>query len=253
MKKGFFLFFLLLVLLKPSTAQEKLSSADKDAVILYKNEASGGLNIHSNGWGFTFRRGWHLTGYKKHLLEFDLVSMRHPKQYKQANPYFQNSKPFYFGKLNYVFLLRGGYGRQNILYSKGERSGVEVRYHYGIGPVLAIAKPVYLKVVVTRPPNDSIYFEEIRQYTADDPLLSPENINGPGPFFKGFDKIKLYPGGWGRFSLSFEYAGWHEKITAIETGVIVDYFPTAVPIMAFNKNQNMMVNFYISLLWGKKY
>ena len=58
---------------------------------------------------------------------------------------------------------------------------------------------------------------------------------------------------YGKFALSFEYAGWQQKVTAIEAGVVLDYFPKAIPIMAYTKNENMYVNFYISLLWGGKW
>ena len=102
-----------------------VAGGQEEVNILYRNEASGGLVVHSNGFGVTFKRGWHLTGYKKHLLDIELVSMRHPKQYKQANIFYADAKPFFYGKLNFAYFLRGGYGRQNVLYSKGERSGVE--------------------------------------------------------------------------------------------------------------------------------
>ncbi|MEO0311509.1 MAG: hypothetical protein RIQ89_1166 [Bacteroidota bacterium] len=253
--KKFFLLVCSAMAVICTSAQEKLADADNDATIRFKNEMVGGVNLHSGGWGLTFRRGWHMTGYKKHLMVFDLVNMRHPKQFKQANPFYDGSKPFFFGKLNYVFILRGGYGRQGIIYSKAERSGVEVRYHYGIGPSLGIAKPVYLDVIVDEAfNNDTLEFIQTRQYDPLDPdQASPESIYAPGPFLKGLGVSKFYPGAWGRLSLSFEYAAWQRKIAAIETGLIVDYFPKTIPIMAFNKNQPAYINFYISFIWGSKY
>ena len=237
-------------------AQDSLRYDRSDVTILFRNEASGGVQVHGNGLGIGFRRGWHKTGYKKNMFEVDLVSMRHPKQYKQPNPYYPDSRPFFFGKLNYVYLLRGGYGLQNVLFSKGERSGVEVRYNFYGGAVLGITKPVYLDVLVDDPFDTLSQFKiiETRKYDPNDPVQqSVENIYGPGPYFKGFGELRVYPGAYGKFSLSFEYSGIQQKITSLETGVVLDYFPKSIPIMAEIDPQPIFINFYIALFWGGKW
>lgn len=252
MKRLFALFSLLVSI--GASAQDSLRTSQEDVNILFRNEAEGGLNIHSSGFGITFRRGWHVTGYKKKMLDLDFVSVRHPKQYKQPNLYYPDSRPFFYGKLNFVYLLRGGIGRQNVLFSKAERSGVEVRYNYFAGVDLGITKPVYLEVLVPDPYDSSLNIIDTRKYDPNDPdQQSAENIYGPGPYFNGLGELKVYPGVYGKFALSFEYAGWQQKVTALETGVVVDYFPKAIPIMAHTKNENLYVNFYISLLWGSKW
>ena len=248
-------FFLISVLFASAQQVDNITYKE-DIPVLYRNEASGGLTIHSNGFGLDFKRGWHKTGYKKQMLNIEFVSMRHPKQYKLANPFFDNSKPFFFGKLNFAYMLRGGYGEQKILFGKGERSGVEVRYSYYIGASLGITKPVYLEVIV---PYDSIPYTVILKYDPTNPLMqSGTYIFGPGPYFDGFDQLKIYPGAYAKFAVSFEYAGWHDKITALEVGIVADAQPTAIPIMAENPSQgifnnHVLINFYISLLWGKKW
>ena len=92
----------MLMAVPAASAQDSLRVADDETNILFKNEASGGVTFHSSGLGISFRRGWHLTGYRKQMLDIDFVSLRHPKQYKQPNPYYQDSRPFFFGKLNFV-------------------------------------------------------------------------------------------------------------------------------------------------------
>ena len=79
----FFLCIIFLTYLQ-SFAQDSARIANDDVTILYRNEAEGGINVHSNGFGITFKRGWHLTGYKKQMLDIDFVSLRDPKQYKLA-------------------------------------------------------------------------------------------------------------------------------------------------------------------------
>ena len=245
-------FFLFVVLAFRSSAQDttRVTAAVEETSILYRNEASGGIIAHSNGFGITFKRGWHLTGYKKHILDIEFVSMRHPKQYKQATGN-SDSKPFFYGKLNFAYFLRGGYGRQNVLYSKGEKSGVEVRYNYYVGATIGITKPVYLDVLV-RDSNSATL--QTLKYDPNDPRFQIiENIYGPGPYFQGFDQLKLHPGGYAKFSVSFEYSGWQQKVTALETGVSLDVFPKEIPIMATIKINWLYFNFYISLTWGGRW
>ena len=67
--------------------QQVSLAAEDDATILYRREASGGLTLHSNGWGVSFKSGKHVTGFRKRILDFDIVSMSHPKEKRTTNPY----------------------------------------------------------------------------------------------------------------------------------------------------------------------
>lgn len=79
---------------------------------------------------------------------------KHPKEVKLNNNYYENAKPFIFGKLNYLLSWHSGVGRQRVIYSKGERGGVEVRLNYSGGLTLGLVKPVYLVVLNDRTPDD---------------------------------------------------------------------------------------------------
>jgi len=230
------------------------ANPEDDATILYRHEASGGITVHSNGWGVTFKSGKHITGFRKRILDFEIISMSHPKEYRINNAY-DGSKSFIYGKLNSVFLLRGGWGQQNIIFGKAERNGVEVRYSYYAGVDLALAKPIYLEILEDDPtnPNDAFRILVTKRYDPKDPDQTIDRIYGGASFFKGFDQISFHPGGYAKFAISFEYAGWQQKIAALETGVMLDFFPTAIPIMAYNHNQNVYFNFYISVMWGGKW
>jgi len=249
----FFGMFLLVGL--HGSAQDTAQVAVGERNILYRKEASGGVFIHSNGLGASFKSGRQITTDKKRIISIDFVSLKHPKEYKVTNPnLIENSKPFVFGKLNYVYLLRAGWGYQNILFAKAERGGVEVRYNYYGGLTLGFAKPMYLDVIIDSASREGYIVYDTKRY---DPT-SPEqqevtDFVGRGPFFSGFGEIKLYPGLHAKTSVSFEYSGWQRKIAALEAGITVDYFPDAIPIMAFNKNENFYFNFFISLMWGAKY
>jgi hypothetical protein len=225
-----------------------------DVTILYRNEATGGIQMHSAGLGILFRRGWHKTGLKKQMLDIEFVSLRDPKQKKLANPYFADSKPYFYGKLNFAYILRTGYGMQNVLFGKGEKSGVEVRYNYFGGLSLGITKPVYLDVVIDNPVDSSTKIIDTRRYDPNDPVQQvQENIYGPGPYFSGMDELSAYPGIYGKFSLSFEFSSVQQKITSLEAGVVFDAFMKEIPIMANEENHQLFLNFFVAISWGGKW
>ena len=47
--------------------------------LLYKNDFTLGAMVHTQGWGLNFRRGKHITGYKRGIFELEIVNIRHPK------------------------------------------------------------------------------------------------------------------------------------------------------------------------------
>ncbi len=232
-----------------SFAQDSAAVAN-DVTLLYRKETSGGITIHGNGLGIVFRHGKHITAKKKRMFEAEFVSMRHPKQYKVTNEYYNDTKPFFYGKLNYVYIPRIGLGQQHVIFGKAERSGVEVRYNYYGGVDLGLTKPVYNDVIEV---VGDFPVAVTKQYDPNDPGQQDYyNFYGPGNYFKGFDKMKFYPGLYGKFSVSFEHSSLHQKLAIIEVGAVLDVFLKKIPIMARIENSQYYFNFYISLLWGGK-
>jgi hypothetical protein len=221
----------------------------EDLNVLYRNEASFGIFAHTNaGFGIAYRRGIHVTAKRKRMFEIEAQNFKHPKEVKTVNPYYENAKGFVYGKLNSVLLVRGGVGIQNVIYDKSDKKSVEIRYSYFLGATLAFAKPVYLEIIQpnTDPPKpSSMQYDPVRDSITD--------IYGKSPFFTGISKTKIYPAGYAKLALSFEYADRYNGIKAIETGVVADFYPKAIPMMAFNKNQNIYVQLYLKIIWGKKW
>jgi hypothetical protein len=249
------LLFSLLILLNATIAfAQDSASVANDITVLYRKESSGGATIHSNGLGAIFRHGIHATVKNKRMFEAEFVSLRHPKQIKRTNDYLTGeARPFFYGKLNYVYIPRVGFGRQQVIFGKAQTSGVEVRFNLFGGLDLAFTKPVYLKVLETDPYNEIYKISVVKKYDPEDPgQQSPEDFLGPASWFNGFGEMKFYPGIYGKVSVSFEYSTYHQKLAILETGFVVDAFLKRVPIMAYIKNDQYYFNFYITLLWGTK-
>jgi len=224
-----------------------------DNVLLTREHSFYGF-IHSNGWGFGFRKGLNRDYFKKQMYEVEFTEMCSPKQTKSTTSLSNYSKSFYYGKINACYIVRSGVGYQYLLNQKPYWSGgVEVRGFVYAGAEIALAKPIYIKYL---PPTfTGNYFTDSDLSTL---RYNPSNQNlsviySKASFFKGINQIKPYPGLYAKAGVNFEYGTYNTKITAIETGVILDYQPKAAPIMASIKNPNLIPTVYISFHFGKRY
>ena len=216
------------------------------ANVLYRSDVSGKIYATTRGYGFLFRRGKHVTAKTRSYFEIDLQTLKHPKETKSQGE-APERKRFVYGKVNSVFLLRAAVGLQNVLFSKADNKAVEVRYSYSIGPVLAFAKPYYIQVYKASGSRESklIKFDD-ENFTVGDKII------GRGSYTDGLPEMKFYPGLSAKFNLSFEYAPYTNLIRAIETGVSIDYFPQALPIMALNPAENIIIALHVGFVFGRK-
>jgi hypothetical protein len=244
------LFNLVVVCPALSLAQKPLDD-DKDTRVLYRKEFTAGFIAHSNGWGVGMRRSHHKTGYSKTFWEIDFISVKHPKEIKSS--YYENAKGYVYGKMNSFLVLRAGYGFHKIIFSKGRADGsaIEVRYLGSAGSSLGITKPYFVDVIKNPYAPDGGIVSEA--YDPNNPLHNQYNIYGRGAWYKGFDKMSLHPGIYGKFGFSFDYAGKEKGVKTIETGMILDYYFKNIPMMAFAQNNSLWFSFYVSLNFGGKW
>jgi hypothetical protein len=152
--------------------------------------------------------------------------------------------------MNAVTLLRAGAGRQDILFSKAEQSGVEVRLLYTGGFSLAMAKPVYLNVLYPTA-FEGEYDLVIEKYDPDKHYI--DNIYGRAPFTYGISETRPYPGAYVKAGLLFEYGSFNSAIRCLELGVTADVFAKEIPIMAYAENSAVYLNFYINWVFGRRW
>lgn len=232
-----------------SRSTEPVYDSISDRVLL-RREFAGGILLHSRGWGFHFRKGRNLTYFRSLNWEVDVVSMKSPKQIKTINPYFNNAKSYVYGKLNHVYIARGGIGIKRLLNRKPYWGGIELRFVYTGGFSLAFAKPVYLYILNYSPDNDD-YTVDIERYDPEKHGL--DNIYGRAPFTSGIENTRLHPGIYAKAGLNFEFGAYNSSIKAVETGAILDYYPLPIQIMAYNPEYSFFLTFYISVCFGKRY
>ncbi len=229
-------------------AQGELSP---DVRVMTTNEHSFLLAMNSNGTMFSFQRGKRLDGFRKRTIDFDFAYVKHPKEIRVENPYYQNQKKFVFGKLYTMFALRAGIGKQREIYSIFDKGGVAIRYHYEFGASLALMKPNYYEVVDSSRIVDNIEYIYLSDKQFDYNIHRISDIYSRSSFFKGVDETKLIPGGFVKAGLSFVFSEKQEAVNALEVGAILDIFAKPVQIMATDNKDRFLVSLYIGYRFGK--
>ena len=251
--KRFLLFLIVLSLAIPCfvfAQQQENPALEEDQTMRYNYEASGGFVLHSGSWGLFYRKGKHVTGYKKKFYEIEFAHMKHPKEIKLSNDRYENSKPFAYGKLNTFMIFRGGVGMQHTLFGRNRHSGVEIRYLYSGGLSAGITKPIYLEIIKHGQPQE-LDVLVVERYDPD--IHAAHDIFAKAAFTYGFDELKFYPGAYGKFALSFEYGSGSTDVKTIEAGIVADYYGQRIPIMAYIDNKSLFINLYIAITWGGKW
>jgi hypothetical protein len=250
MKKLLLLFTLVILANVPSVFAQILPPADGESEgdqVLYRNETQGGVQIHSGGIGVFGRSGRHVTGKRMRFFELEITGIKHPKSYRSINPFEERARQYVYGKVNSFALIRPGFGYNNVLHTKDRRRGVEVRYHYFVGPSIGFTKPVYLEIIEE---ENGTRVQVSQRYNPQ--LHHLDNIYGKSPFTKGLNELKVHPGVYGKFGFSFEYSGYDDYVKAIETGFFIDAYPKTIEMMALTRNHQVFLNFYVSFVIGKR-
>lgn len=224
-------------------AQGELNEQQK---VFFRNERSYAILLNSDGIGVSYRAAKRIDYLNKSLIEIEAGTLKHPREYKLSNPYIQSTGSFVFGKLNTVIYLRGGLGHQHELFKKADLGGIAIRYFYSAGPVIALYKPIYYRVLYPVSLNEF----ELREEKFDVSIALPQDIYSKASFTKGLDEIKVLPGLFAKGGFNFEYSKEDKVIHAIEIGAQINAFPKKIPIMASSDNKTIYFSLFISYRFG---
>lgn len=248
MRASKIILLLLIFLAEALIAYAQSPALDNDQVKLYyRSEYVIGGFLHTRGFGAYARYAQNLTGFSQVVYGFELSNMRHPKQQKISNAFYEDAKGYYFGKLNSLTVTRFNLGWQKVLYGKELDKGVKISYLTQLGPTIGWVAPVYLEIE-----NRNISGGErtIERYDPD--KHGQEKIIGRASFVHGLQNLSLYPGGHAKLAMNFEYSPLDESVKALEVGITFDGYLEEIPIMANTENYQFWTTFYVSFHFGKK-
>jgi hypothetical protein len=213
--------------------------------VFFRNERSFAILLNTDGYGAGYRGAKRIDYLNKRLIEVEAGILKHPKEFKQSA--YSQGGSFIFGKMNSTFYLRGSIGHQHEIFKKADLGGIAIRYFYSAGPVLAIYKPIYYRVLYPALGGDGY---DIKEEKFDVSIAIPGDIYSRASFTKGFDETKLIPGLFSRGGFNFEYSKEDKVIHAIEFGAQLSAFPKKVPIMAIDDNKSIFFSLFVSYRFG---
>ena len=227
------------------SAQEDRTT-EKD--ILYEHATDFGVLVHTRGYGVDVQLIKQRTVNNLRLIDFSIYELKNPKEISQPNPLIDGSQPYVFGKLNNLVAFNVSYGTRYVIADRYIPTNIKMNLNYSIGAVIGWLKPVYYDVRVLS--ADSISSTIIQAKFDPKNIDYQNNTMGPSSIFKGMNQSFFIYGASAKMGLSFEWGKYEYNYYSLETGVMVDAFPTPVPIFATIKNDQVFVNLYLTLTYG---
>lgn len=220
--------------------------------LVYSYQNTLNAAIHSQGFGGGFKIGRIKSIHVTRNWEAEVVSLRSLKELKTLNVSTYNMRPFVYGKLNYAYVLRFGYGEERRIFGKPYWGGIETRWTYEAGASLALLKPYYYYVSIYKQQSDGTYWETYDEQTFEhkDEWV---DILGRSSFTKGLKEIKFSPGLHASLGLNFEFGKSRARVQSIGMDVKAEYFPMGVSIMDSEQNKRLFVTFMLSYNWGSRF
>ncbi len=217
--------------------------------LVYNHQNSFKVAIHSRGFGGGFKIGRIKSIHLVRNWEAEIVSLHSLKEIKTLNMSSYNTRPFVYGKMNYVFVARFGYGEDRRIFGKPYWGGIETRWTYEAGASLAVLKPYYYYVVTYQPSPTGGYIEKIEEQTYKQGL----DIIGRSAFTKGIGKSKLSPGIHASLGLGFDIGKSHTRVQSINVDAKAEFFPLGISIMESEQNKRFFITFMLSYNWGSRF
>lgn len=257
----FVLIFFGLSLSGQTTFQPKSVNLEYKGII-YRNERSVDIRLHTNGAALAYNTGkidaFNKTSYYHIELGY-IHDFRERKQSRNFNSNgFISSRSFILGKRNNLLVLRAGKGWKRYLSEKARRKGIAVGYSYEVGPSLALLKPYYLNVATPTLVNGELIsvIEDIKYSEENrDVFLDRNRIQGSTGYWTGFNELSVVPGIQAKAGLLFSLGAYDKMVKAVEIGAMLDVYIKKIPILVETEavsNKPYFFNLYLSLQLGSR-
>jgi len=213
-----------------------------------RSENSFAIILNSNGWGLNYHYGKRTDGFHRTLYSIDFAEIKHPKEVKLSNPYYNSGKKFVFGKLNDFYVLRISFGRFKILYDKFDKGGISINRFYQAGVSIGIEKPVYYLVIY---PTEDPYRKILREEKFNYSMHRITDIYSKAPYFDHIGETQFVPGIFFRYGFSFDFSDNSYVINSLFGGAQIDLFPKEIEIMGNTDNSNYFLSLFVGYRFGK--
>ncbi len=228
--------------------------------IVYRNEMTGNVTLHTNGYALAYNKGKIKTYYKTNYYHLELGYMTDPREQKQNRnipiSFSKVSQSFKFGKQNYMYVLRAGKGTKRLITDKAKRKGVAIGYNYEAGPSIAFLRPYYLELIYNLEENGQSFNElRVEKYSEANAAKFLDYNSVFGGASGSWSSISVVPGIQGKLGLFFSLGAFEEYAKSLEIGIKGDFYIRKIPIMVETEAVSAkpyFLNFYATLEFGKR-
>lgn len=220
-----------------------------------------GGRLNSNGWSGGLY--YHIKDKPGtyHFWQLHFSEIKHEKQVKQQSigsipVQYGDPSSFVFGKINNLYTLQFGFGKEQLLLPGVADGNLSVRFRYGGGISLAMLKPYYLrllKIDYTQPEPIGDVVEQSYSDSTAALFLERNRIIGFTKWSKGLDETQFVPGLFAEASFVIEPAPSKGFIEAITLGANAAYYTKPLPVMAEVKAYRYSVCLFAGLAIGKRW
>lgn len=222
--------------------------AEETIGYIYRTHWYLGPKLSTNGYGFEFNYEKRGTEQFRHSFHLSVNKVKTHNESKISNAYYEDSKPYVFGKLNQLYTAHLSYGGSWKLFEKKRLNGISIRFNQQIGLSYGFVKPIYVKIKEPFSQDITVQPETVRY----NPLVHTEAyVFGRAPNKLGFSEGKSIFGMYLKSGIQFDFNPNKNTISAVEVGVQIDCFDKKVPLFYEGKNYSLFPALYACVLFGK--
>jgi hypothetical protein len=223
-----------------------LVKQEEEGVIAYRKHFVYGAKLNSDGYGLFMEIGRARSIRTALLFQLEIAERKHPREEKQVDPTGIGA-PIIYGKENFVYPIRLGAQFQYLLGNKSNKNGVSISVNGGGGVAISLLRPYMVEVLDNNGQRRYVKYDN-----KDSALfLTPPYFGGPR-LGTGWKFLKVAPGLYSKLGVRFDYGRFNETVSAIEAGVMGEFYTSKVPQMVFEKQRQFFFSAYVGIIFGRR-
>lgn len=211
---------------------------------------SFGFQVNSQGLGMEVAHFRSISRNRKWMAGgiISLTSLVDLRENRIVSAYAsQQGRPYFFDKVNWVYLLDFTFGVQRQIFKRTDHSRLSIHVGALAGPSLVILRPYVLNIAVPIPGTNQAF---LRGEQYDPARHTFFDIYGEGDFFSGFNALKATGGFKAQAYAMLNVADRIFFIKAVRIGVTVHAFGSPLPVFATLPNRQVFVQGSLALMIG---
>ena len=222
-----------------------IAKQEEEGVIKYKKHGAFGIKLTNDGYGIFYEIGRAQSVKRGLLFQLDIAERKSPKEEKRQVNY-SNTAPIIFGKINFFYPVKLGVQEQFLLGNKGNKNGVSITGNVGGGFIAGLLRPYMIEI------NDGNQDRYVQYNSADSAkFLYGFYVGGPN-LGTGWKYLKFTPGLYLKPAVRFDYGKYNEMVSAIEVGVMGEFYTKKIPQMVNITEKQFFFSAYVSLMFGRR-